>query len=404
MSTLTSGTYDPAFQPVVDAFDAHLRTTPYGGAALSVLHQGRSVIDVWGGIADVGAGRAWDQRTAAVLYSCTKSVTAIVVLRLVERGLLDLDATVAEYWPQFARHGKERVTVRELMAHRAGVPLVDASLTTEQILEGIPFAQAMADQKPLFEPGTAHAYHALSVGAGLGEIVRRVTGESLGAFLRDDLTGPLGMDLWIGLPEEEQDRVALVLPQDPTAVSREMLDLVRMLIAEDDRAWRCLSVNGALPIPLPGVTLENSYNRPEVRAAELPAANGVGTARSLAQLHAALVGPIAESGPGAAPLLSEATLVDATHPMSAGEPAFGGTGGPAPVWAAGFMLPWELRPMLGDTSFGHDGAAGALCFADREHQVGFAFVPSVMAPIAPDTRVNPMVLALRDCLDVGEGD
>ncbi|MFD4323604.1 serine hydrolase domain-containing protein [Nocardioides sp. NPDC058538] len=404
MPQLVSGRYEPDFLPVVEAFDDHLRSTPYGGASLSVYHGGKPVIDVWGGLADAGAGGAWEEETSAVLFSCSKSVSAIVVLWLAEHGLIDIDAPVAVYWPEFAAHGKVDVTVRELMAHRAGVPLVDAPLTRTDVLADTAFADAMAAQKPLWRPGTAHAYHAVSVGAGLGEIVRRVTGRSLGTVLAEELADPLGLDLWIGVPERELSRIATVLPPDPTRVSAEMAAMIRAMLAEDDRAWRTLTVNGTLSIPLAGVSLENAYNDPDVRAAELPAANGVGTARSLAKLHAALVGPVDDRGVGASRLLSEETLTAATKPMSQGAPAFGPPADSYPAWGSGFMVPWEQRPMLTEASFGHDGAAGGLCFADPRHQVGFTFLPSVMGSAAPDTRVNTVVHELRRCLGVQDGD
>lgn len=404
MPQLVSGHYEPDFLPVVEAFDDHLRSTPYGGASLSVYHRGKPVIDVWGGLADAGAGRAWEEETSAVLFSCSKSVSAIVVLWLAEHGLVDIDAPITRYWPEFAAHGKEDVTVRELMAHRAGVPLVDTALTRTDVLAGTAFADAMAAQKPLWTPGTAHAYHALSVGAGLGEIVRRVTGRSLGTVLAEEIADPLGLDLWIGVPDEELSRVATVLPPDPTRVSAEMAAMIREMLAEDDRAWRTLTVNGILSIPLAGVSLANAYNDPDVRVAELPAANGVGTARGLAKLHAALVGAVDDRGAGASRLLSEETLTAATKPMSQGAPAFGPPADSYPVWGSGFMVPWEQRPMLTEASFGHDGAAGGLCFADPRHQVGVAFLPSVMGSDAPDTRVNAIVHELRRCLDVQDGD
>ena len=323
--------------------------------------------------------REWREDTPVVLYSCSKSVSTIVVLRLVEQGLIELDAPVATYWPEFAQHGKGVVTVREVMAHRAGVPLVDAMLTREQVLDGGPLAAALADQAPLWEPGSAHAYHALTLGALLGETVRRVTGRSLGTVLREDLAGPLGLDLWIGLPEQAQDRVAMIEPLDTAGVTAEMQELVRAMVAADDRAWRSLTLNETIPIPLPGLCMENAYNLPEVRSAELPAGNAIATARSLAKLHAALIGAVADGGAVESfPLLAAATLDDATRRQSEGPPAIGPLIPPYPVWGTGFMLPWEHRPMLGPSAFGHDGAAGGLCFADRDSGVGFAFLPNVM--------------------------
>lgn len=395
MSRLVSGTYADRFVSVVAAFEKYLASTPYGGASMAVYQDGIPVIDVWGGFADITSGKEWAEDTTAIAFSCSKSVSAIVVLRLAEQGILELDAPVATYWPEFGRHGKDRVTVRDVMAHRAGVPLVDAKLSREQVLAGAPLVEALADQVPLWEPGTAHAYHAVTVGALLGEIVRRTTGRSLGTVLREDLAAPLGLDLRIGVPETEQDRVAVILPSDPSAVPGELRELIRSKLAVDDRAWRALTLNDALRIPLPGVTMENAYNSPEVRAAELPAANAIGTARSFAKLHAALVGPVDDEGIGSSALLSEETVADATRAQSKGAPAIPSPVETAdPVWASGFELPFELRPMVGPTSFGHDGAAGGLCFADRDARLGFAFLPSVMGPV-PDIRVNAIVEELR---------
>lgn len=212
MSRLVSGTYADRFVSVVAAFEKYLASTPYGGASMAVYQDGIPVIDVWGGFADITSGKEWAEDTTAIAFSCSKSVSAIVVLRLAEQGILELDAPVATYWPEFGRHGKDRVTVRDVMAHRAGVPLVDAKLSREQVLAGAPLVEALADQVPLWEPGTAHAYHAVTVGTLLGEIVRRTTGRSLGTVLQEDLAAPLGLDLRIGVPETEQDRVAVILP------------------------------------------------------------------------------------------------------------------------------------------------------------------------------------------------
>lgn len=396
MTPPVSGTFDEQFAPLVRLFGAQLAETPFGGGALAVFRDGAPVVDVWGGIADITTGRPWTRDTPVLMYSCSKSVSAIVVLRLAERGVLELDAPVVTYWPEFGQHGKERVTVRDVMAHRAGVPYVDADLTREQVLAGLPLADALAAQPPVWEPGTAHAYHALSVGALLGEIVRRATGTSLGAVLRDDLAGPLGLDLWIGLPDDVQDRTAVILPAAVPDGQSELLEVIRAVLAEDDRAWRTLTINNTLPLPATGITMENAYNSPAVRAAELPAGNAVATARSLAALHAGLVGPLPGHGLDQA-LLTPQTIADATRPLSSGAPALGAFGEPYPTWGSGFMVPNDVRPMLGPTSFGHDGAAGALCFADPGHGIGFAYLPSVMGPL-PDPRSNVLVDELRSCL------
>ncbi|MFI5623323.1 serine hydrolase domain-containing protein [Nocardioides sp. NPDC051685] len=394
--TTISGDFEERFAPLVKRLDEQLASTPYGGAALVVYQDGAPVVDVWGGYADITTGRPWVRDTPVLMYSSSKSIAAIVTLRLAEQGVIDLDAPVATYWPEFGRHGKERVTVREVMAHRAGLPYIDADLSREEVLAVGPLVEALADQRPAWEPGTAHAYHALTVGAILGEIVRRATDKTLGTVLREDLTLPLDLDLWIGLPEDIQGRAAMILPAEPAGASSDLLDAVRAVLAEDDRVWRTLSLNDALPLPATGVTMKNAYNDPAVRAAELPAGNAVGTARSLAALHAGLIGAVPGHGLDT-PLLTELTIADATRPLSWGAPVFGAFGEPYPVWGSGFLVPSEVRPMLGPSSFGHDGAAGALCFADPEHRIGFAYLPSVMGSM-PDLRSNVLVDELRSCL------
>lgn len=391
------GDYDDRFAPVVARFEEHLASNSYGGASLSVFIDGDPVIDVWGGLADVTRGREWQRETLALLFSCSKSVTTIVMLTLAERGVIDLDAEVSLYWPEFASNGKENVTVRDVLAHRAGVPLVDAPLTFDDVCAGGPVVSALEKQAPFWEPGSAHAYHALTVGALLGEIVRRATGKTLGTVLREELSEPLGLDLWIGLPPELHERAALFLPP----ILSEFTDgtsAVAEQIAADDRPLRALTLNGALEIPVFGTTISNSWNRSQLWQSELPAANAMSTARSLAKLHAALVSKVEDRDSARmSPVIGDFLLDSARAVRSEGEPAIGADKGPYPKWGTGFMIPAENRPMLGSHSFGHDGAAGGLCFADSAARLGFAFLPSIKGGV-PDRRVDVIVDALLDCL------
>ena len=391
------GQYDEAFASVVDTFQNHLASTPYGGASLAIYAGGQPVVDVWGGMADVTSGRLWDRDTLTLAFSVSKSVTAITVLHLVEDGLLALDEPVATYWPEFAQHGKAEITVRQVLAHRAGVPLVDAPLTLEQVLDKEPVLRAVEAQAPLWAPGEAHAYHAITVGHIAAEVVRRVTGQTFGDVFRQRVAEPLELDLWIGLPASEHARVALTLPPDPTFLPDELALALQNMNAEDPRPLRALTLNGALGIPVPGLVTYNSTNDPALWAAELPAANGIGTARSFAKLHAALVSDVEQIEDGNTVGLRSATLDDAMKVQTEGEPVIGPPIAPFPRWGTGLMLSSAVRPMLGSSSFGHDGAAGALVFADRDARIGFAFLPSVMGPL-PDQRVNHIVEALREAL------
>ncbi|WP_179274068.1 serine hydrolase domain-containing protein [Rhodococcoides fascians] len=391
------GDYDDRFAPVVARFEEHLASTSYGGASLAVFIDGDPVIDVWGGLADVTRGREWQRETLALLFSCSKSVATIVMLTLVERGVIDLDAEVSRYWPEFAANGKDNVTVRDVLAHRAGVPLVDSPLTFDDVCAGGPVVAALEKQAPFWEPGSAHAYHAITVGAVLGEIVRRATGRTFGTVLREELSEPFGLDLWMGLPSQLHERAALFLPP----VLSEFTDgtnAVAEQISDDDRPLRALTLNGALEIPVFGTTVANSWNRPSLWQSELPAANAMSTARSLAKLHAALVSKVEDCNSVRTSPIVGASLLDSTRVVkSEGEPAIGADKGPYPKWGTGFMIPAENRPMLGSNSFGHDGAAGGLCFADSAARLGFAFLPSIMGGV-PDRRVDVIVDELRDCL------
>ncbi|PKH38471.1 CubicO group peptidase, beta-lactamase class C family [Nocardioides alpinus] len=404
MTPAIAGHHDEAFAGVIGAFRSHLVSTPYGGAALAIYVDGQLVVDVWGGMADVVRGRTWERNTLALAFSVSKSVTAITVLHLVEDELLTLDEPVGTYWPEFAEHGKAEITLRQVLAHRAGVPLVDAPLTREQVIDGGPVLRALEAQAPLWAPGGAHAYHAITVGHIAAEVVRRVTGRPFGEVFRERIADPLGLDVWIGLPPSEHARVALTLPSDPTTISYELVQALQTMNSEDPRPLRALTLNGALGIPVPGLVTENSMNDPAFWAAELPAANGIGTARSFAKLHAALVSNVgdgraddSQGAEGPKVGLSVKTLDDATRVQTEGQPVLGPPLAAFPRWGTGLMLSSVVRPMLGPSSFGHDGAAGALVFADRDARVGFAFLPSVMGPI-PEERVTPIVEELRRVL------
>ncbi|WP_285189464.1 serine hydrolase domain-containing protein [Rhodococcus sp. MEB041] len=393
-----SGTHDERFAPVVAEFEEQLTSFPYGGASLAIFVDGAPVVDVWGGMADAMTGRPWRRDTLAVPFSCSKSVTTIVVLTLVEQGILELDTPLAHYWPEFADSGKLNITIREVLSHRAGLPLVDAALSFADVCDGGPLAVALERQKPLWEPGTGHGYHALTVGALIGEVVRRATGETLGTILREHLCALLDLDLWIGLPPVHHSRVATVLPPSPADYIPALHDPVLDYLRADDRVLQALTLGGAVRIPVVGLITETDWNDPQLWAAELPAGNAMATARSLAKLHAALVSETAAlSGTPIPPILSPSTLRDSRECASDGAPVIGPDSGPFHRWGTGFMLSSDARPMLSEKSFGHDGAAGGLCFADDDHRVGFAFLPSVMGA-GPDTRADRIVDQLRTCI------
>lgn len=195
-----SGEVASGYEPVRDAFRANFDKHGDVGAAFSLYVRGEKVVDLWGGVADATTGRPWAEDTLQLVYSTTKGATAICAHVLAQSGALDLDAPVAEYWPEFAAEGKGTIPVRWLLSHRSGLPTVDAHLTPADVIEWQPIVAALAAQKPYWEPGTAHGYHALTYGWLVGEVVRRVDGRSLGRFFADEVAAPLGLDFFIGLP------------------------------------------------------------------------------------------------------------------------------------------------------------------------------------------------------------
>jgi CubicO group peptidase (beta-lactamase class C family) len=346
------------YEPVRDAFAANFDRHREVGAACSLYRRGRRVVDLWGGLADPSTGRPWREDTLALVFSATKGVTAICVHRLAERGEIDLDAPLADVWPEFAARGKGAITPRQVLCHRAGLAAVDGELTLAQVLAWDPVVAKIAAQAPNWEPGSAHGYHARSFGWILGELVRRVTGRSLGTWLADEIAKPLGLELWIGLPQRLLPRTARILPPEGGS------DRVAEILGSSSLSVRVM--NG----PSDLFRYDEMWNRPEILAAEMPSSNGVADARSLARLYAAVIGLV-----DGVRLLAPATLSAACIPHSEG---------PDRVilvpsrFGAGFGLPPFLSPACGARAFGHAGAGGSLAFADPDAEIGFGYVMNEM--------------------------
>jgi CubicO group peptidase (beta-lactamase class C family) len=304
---------------------------------------------------------------------------------LVDQKRLDLDAPVARYWPEFAEAGKASIPVRMLLNHRAGLPVVDAPLSRDQVLAVQPVVEALARQAPVWPPGSRHGYHALTYGWLVGELVRRVTGQSIGAFFRDAVAGPLGLDFWIGLPAEVEPRVARLIPAPPPdpALAAQMA----ALFGPDSLAGRALSLNGALASP-PG---EVVFNLPEVHRSEIPAANGITTARSLARMYAACVGTVKGTRLFGKRTLDKALVIQSDAPDA--------VLGLRTTFGLGFMRTGPEIQMLGPNSFGHAGAGGSLGFGDFDAGVGFGYVMNRMGSgLLIDPRAARLIGAVRDCL------
>ncbi len=331
-------------------------------------------------------GAAWTEDTLQLVFSTTKGAAAICVARLVEAGLISYDDAVATYWPEFAAQGKGEVTIAQMMSHQAGLPYVDAELGFDDAMAVTPMVEALAAQAPVWDPGTAHGYHAVTYGWLAGELVRRVDGRSLGTYFAEEVAGPLGLEFWIGLPDSEESRVsrleATPPPEDPNVAA-----LMEQFMGPGTIAWKALTVNGALTTGGD----ENTFNTRAVHATEMPAANGITTARSLARMYAATVGPV-----DGVRLIDDATV---------GRASAEAVNGPDAVlvfpsqFGMGFMLHGTLTPMLGPASFGHAGAGGSLGYADPEAKVGYGYVMNQMASgIAGDPRTINLTSAVRASL------
>ncbi|MFI5545387.1 serine hydrolase domain-containing protein [Streptomyces sp. NPDC051815] len=381
------GVVAEGFEPVREAFVRNFEVLGDRGAAVSVYRDGRKVVDLWGGTRDADGTEPWTEDTAQVVRSATKGVAAAVPLLLHQRGLLDPDAPVASYWPEFKAGGKERVLVRDLLAHRAGVPALDRGLTAAEAADGVSGPAAVAAQHPSWEPGTAHGYHAQTYSWLLSELVLRVTGRTLGSVLAEDIAEPLGVDFWIGLPDTEAHRVGRVAPVDPPETAGVLRTRPRRHVSEAYADPASLTRRAFAAIdPLP------DENAPAYRAAELPASNGIGTARGLARFYAATIG-VVEDG---ARIFTPATTGLAAREHSAG---------PDRVlvvntrFGAGYMLHGPASPLLSPASFGHPGRGGSLAFADPEAGIGFGYVTNALAKsVTADPRAQALVRALKSAL------
>lgn len=377
----------PGWSVVEEAFGRTVQDDEGAGAALCVYVDGRPVVDLWGGDVDQ-TGRAWQQRTSACVFSATKGVAALCVHRLVQEDLLDLEAPVADYWPNFASAGKEHLKVRWILSHQAGLLGVDADLTLGDVEAQQPVLRALEQQPPLWPPGTHHGYHAVTFGFLVGELIRRVTGLSLGRYFHEKIAVPLNLRAWIGLPIE--DPVDLAVLDTAPVDGPDLADLV----ASDPTGpfaqfARVLTLSGAFPLTLNAPV--GGFNDRRVLAIELPAAGMVTDARSLARVYAAAVSEV-----DGVRLLSDETAA-ACSPLQTSQTSVFGSPSDAPR-TLDFSLGFLYRPLLGRSSFGHPGASGSLGFADLEHRVGFGYVPRLMRPEGADARVPLLLDAVRQAL------
>ena len=359
------GHADAGWGAVADAFARNFTEHGDVGAACSVYADGRTVVDLWGGVADRDAARPWTEDTLCITFSTTKGVTAVVCNRLIEQRRLDPDAPVARYWPEFAANGKDAITVGDVLSHRAALAHCEGTFTLDEVMAVEPVVRALAAQAPNWEPG-AHGYHARTYGWLTGEIVRRVTGTSLGAHFAAELAAPLGLDFFVGLPEALEPRVARLYPPAADAALQGLID---QAMADPD-TWLGKVMSG----PSGLFRYDDMWNTRALHATEMPSSNGIGDARSLARLYAACVGDVATPS-GGFRALSDAAVDRATMLRSEGTDLVLGM---PTAFGLGFTGPVMLPPGVGPRAFGHAGAGGSLGFADRDAGIGFGYVMNQM--------------------------
>lgn len=390
-----SGDVQVGFEPVREAFLA-AQAGDEGGAQLAVYHRGELVVDLWAGRDPIG-GADFSGESITVLMSVTKGLVATCANMLRERGQLDVDRPVVEYWPEFT--GKDEVTVGHLLSHRAGLSDFDPDdgIGMAELIDWDRCVGSLAAMAPLWTPGAAFKYHAFTWGFPVGEVIRRVTGMSVGSYFAQEVAGPLGLDLWIGLPSSQDHRFVPEFVRSPAQTFDEVAaPYVELGIDLSDRLVRA-AIGTAL---LGGVTVDGT-NSPAARRAEFPSAGGIGNARSLARMYAATIAPV-----DGVRLLAPETVESAIRPLNddLDPPSpLDLLPGQVPIrMGLGFERPRAGTPMLGPGSFGHAGAGGRLGFADPDAGVAVGYVCTNMlwdVPRGADDRWVPWMAALHKVLD-----
>ncbi|MFC4584512.1 serine hydrolase domain-containing protein [Sphaerisporangium corydalis] len=417
------GDCDPRFARVREVFEGNFARGEELGASFAVYLDGEPVVDLWDGVADRHTGRPWVRDTPVLSYSCTKGVTATALHMLAERGLVDVRGPVAEVWPEFAAHGKEKITVEHLLTHQAGLPVIEREVPVEEFEDQAAIADRLAGQAPIWEPGTAHGYHALTYGFLVGEVIRRVTGGSVGEMVAAEIAGPRGLDLWLGAPDDVTARAGQLsastrtttsadgtgtgedgTASDPGAVdaggdeggANRALDAVMGGRGPGDPLYEMAKasldkdslMNRAMGNPSPG-KLKGGANHPVIMRAGWPAMGLVTTARGLAGFYRDLV---------AGDIVKPETLDDAIRRRVQGpdrvmfvDSSFG----------LGYMRSGLtfLTPAKGaDSAFGHTGLGGSIGLGDVRHGLAMAYNMNKMASAAGSLRAFRLVEATYNSL------
>jgi CubicO group peptidase (beta-lactamase class C family) len=386
-STAIEGHVSRGFEVVREAFAENFARWHELGGACCAYYRGEKVVDLWGGVRNKQTGEPWEKDTMVIVHSATKGLAAMTLAMAHSRGWLDYEERVATYWPEFAQHGKQKITVRQLLAHQAGLFAFDEPVDRSVVADLDRLAVVLARQKPAWKPGTRQAYHALTLGFYEGELMRRVDPRhrSLGQFFQDEVASPLGEDVYIRVPEEIPNaRLAILSPPSRLRMLTGFpLRFTLEAMNRHSNIYRALVTN-------PGAAVYQDEQRVYARNLEVPSGGAVGTARAIAHAYSVFATGGRELGlrPETLDLLA-APAIPPTHGFHdeclKGEVQF----------SLGFMKPSRVWPFGSASSFGSPGAGGSLGFADPAACIGYAYVTSQMGT---SLTGDPRDVALRDAL------
>jgi CubicO group peptidase (beta-lactamase class C family) len=388
---LIGGDVDEGYGKVADEFRNNLSSGQEVGAAVAVYRDGRKVVDLWGGFRNGITQAPWEQDTLVNVFSTTKGVASLAVAVAASRGFISYEAKVADYWPEFAQGGKDAITVRQLLSHQAGLPAIDPPLTLGDLADPARMSVKLAAQAPAWTPGTRHGYHTVTLGWYEGELIRRAdpAGRSLGQFFAEEMAKPLGLDFYIGLPAEvDRNRVAHLHAWSPAKL---LLHLNTMPLGFVAALLNPFSLTARSTIIAKEIKDFANFNRDDLRVVEMPASNGIGTARAVANLYGSAATGGSEIG------LTPSTLA------ALQKPALPPTNGVRDKvlhvdtsFSLGFMKPVPVCVFgSSDNAFGTPGMGGSFGFADPDTGIGFAYV---MNKLGFHLVSDPRELALRHVL------
>jgi CubicO group peptidase (beta-lactamase class C family) len=395
------GSYADGFHPVAARFADQLASGRQIGGAFSVYHRGEPVVDLWGGSADTAAGKPWKRDTRIVVFSVTKGFAAMAFNMLVDRGELDWDAPVAEYWPTFARAGKGDISVRTLLNHRAGLPYLDQQLTLDDFTTQARaplILNALEAQHPIWEPGQQQGYHATTFGMYASELFARVAGESMGTFLRRELFAPLGSDVWLGTPPSEDGRVATLYPPSTAERAKKMIiNAVKRPESVEAKMFKAVLAPKSIPRrafsnPSMGSDGIVAYNHVPVRRAELAWASATASADGVARAYL----PFASGGTFEGERFLDAATLEpvyerqgwSNHDVVLQKPV---------GWSGGFLKEETQLFSPNPESFGHAGLGGTLGWADPKAELTIGYVMNRMDWRVRSLRALELCRALYEC-------